>query len=43
MLIGLVGNQNVYKCKSNDNINMLPGNPKGLPDESFILTDLLQF
>ncbi|PIN91267.1 hypothetical protein COU57_01345 [Candidatus Pacearchaeota archaeon CG10_big_fil_rev_8_21_14_0_10_32_14] len=28
-------NTNIYKPESNDNINMLPGNPKGLPDESY--------
>ena len=29
------GNQKVYKSGLNYNISMLPGNPKGLPDESF--------
>ena len=31
------GNQKVYKSGLNYNISMLPGNPKGLPDESFFL------
>jgi len=36
-----VPNQNLYKCKVYSNINMLPGNPKGLPDESFVLVNLI--
>jgi len=28
-------NHNIYKSGINDNVNMLPGNPRGLPDESF--------
>ncbi len=28
-------NHKIYKDKLNDNINMIPGNPHGLPDESF--------
>jgi len=30
-----MANQKVYKEQKVDNINMLPGDPKGLPDESF--------
>ncbi len=28
-------NDNIYKPESNSNINILPGDPKGLPDESY--------
>ena len=35
--------EKVYKMKNCDKVNMLPGNPKGLPDESFSDGDTLVF
>ena len=33
----------IYKEKDNVNINMIPGDPKGLPDEFFSFQDTLVF
>jgi len=35
--------QKVYKSNITNNISMLPGNPLGLPDESFILINIQIF